>query len=950
MNILLENGSIRFVRSALLLMLVLSTLLLVFGPVSAVSVTGPMVITEPGTYQLDQDISAGDAGACIKILCSDVTIEGNGHTLEGSGGDSSCGVLVHGSGSLSNIKVQNLHLSDWYYGVYYWDASGTIQENTFSGNTYGVVLNPGGGSTVSGNTVTAGQYGMVFASSSAPITVTGNTVAQNALVGLYLYEASHLTITNNYLDCDQNVLTGDGVSGVVWSTPREDGTTITGGNVLGGNFWAAPNGKGFSQTMTDSDGDGICDRSYPIGSGMFDEFPLHASGGTSSTVHAGFSVSNTSGEAPFSVSFLDTSTGLPTQWFWLFGDGESATVQNPVHLYTEPGVYTVTLRVKNGAGEDYEVMNRLITVSGPLKKPAADFRATPETGKAPLTVQFVDISTGDPIEWAWDFGDGGVSSDQNPVHIYTDAGTYPVTLTVQNSAGQSMLLKRNLISVSAAVTAPVAAFRVSADEGTDPLTVQFTDLSTGDPTGWYWNFGDGETSHEQNPTHTYHGARTYTVSLQASNDGGSSVATREDMVTVSTAGDQPTPTATTTSPTGPLQAQFSVDHTSGSDPLTVRFTDLSSGSPTGWYWNFGDGEISQDQNPTHTYHGARTYTVSLQARTADDRVVITKEDMVIVTNAGSQPTVTPTVTVTASPAGPLQARFSVDHTSGQDPLTVQFTDLSSGSPTGWYWNFGDGETSQDQNPTHTYHGARAYTVSLQARTADDRAVVTKEDVVIVTSAGSQPTVAPTATATASPAGPLQAQFSVDRTSGSDPLTVRFTDLSSGSPTSWYWNFGDGETSQEQNPKHIYRGARSYTVSLQARTADDRAVVTKEDVVTVTGAGGRSIPTTAATPTASVTTTPTSTPAVGSLKARFSVDFTSGSDPLTVQFTDLSTGKPTGWYWNFGDGETSHEQNPVHTYHGARAYTVSLQARTADDRAVTTEEDVVIVTPPQCVRP
>ena len=833
MNNMLEKGPFRFVRIALILLLVLPALLLVFGSASAALVTGPIVITEPGIYQLEQDIPAGGARVCIEVLCSDVTIEGNGHTIGGSGGEYSCGVLVHGSGTLSNVRVQDLHISDWFYGVYFWEASGTIQENSLTGNTYGVVLNPGGGSTISGNTVTAGQYGMVLASSSTPVVVTGNTLAQNAIAGLYLYETSHLTITNNYLDCDQNVLTGGSISAVAWSTPRRSGTSIAGGKTLGGNFWAAPNGQGFSQTMTDTDQDGICDRSYPIEGGMFDESPLHVPGGEPSQVHAGFSVSETSGVAPFSIRFLDTSTGLPTQWFWLFGDGESATVQNPVHIYTEPGVFAVTLRAKNSAGEDFKVMNRLITVSGPPEKPAADFRSTPKTGKAPLSVQFVDTSTGNPNGWHWDFGDGAVSSDESPVHIYTAAGTYPVTLTVQNSAGQSVLLERDLITVSAAVSAPVADFRVSADEGTDPLSVRFTDLSTNDPSGWYWNFGDGETSREQNPAHTYRGARAYTVSMQARNDGGSSVATREDLVTVSRPRGQPTPTpsvtaippATTTPTAGPaagsLQAGFSVDHTSGQDPLTVRYTDLSTGHPTAWYWNFGDGETSHEQNPTHIYHGARAYTVSMQARTDSDRSVVTREDLVTVTRPGDQPAVQPDVQPTLTPtpapvAGQVQAQFRAAPPYGQNPLNVQFTDLSTGHPTAWYWNFGDGETSREQNPMHIYHGARTYTVSIRVWNVDKESVVTMEDIVMV----------------GIPAGWPMAICTAVPVSGIGPLSVRFTDVSTGNPTSWYWSFGDGAESMLQNPVHVYTRPGTYSVGFRAKNSRGSTVQELWNAITV----------------------------------------------------------------------------------------------------------------------
>jgi len=169
---------------------------------------------------------------------------------------------------------------------------------------------------------------------------------------------------------------------------------------------------------------------------------------------------------------------------------------------------------------------RLELVGSP---PAADFSGSPTSGTAPLTVNFTDQSTNSPTSWSWDFGDSGTSTAQNPSHEYTSAGDYTVSLTASNAVGSDTATKTDYISVT--VPAPVADFTGSPTSGTAPLTVDFTDQSTNSPTSWSWDFGDSSTSTAQNPSHEYTAAGTYTVSLTATNAGGSDTATKTDYIT-----------------------------------------------------------------------------------------------------------------------------------------------------------------------------------------------------------------------------------------------------------------------------------------------------------------------------------------------------------------------------------------------------------------------------------
>jgi PKD repeat protein len=171
---------------------------------------------------------------------------------------------------------------------------------------------------------------------------------------------------------------------------------------------------------------------------------------------ASFNGSPTSGTAPLSVAFTDTSTGPPTSWAWTFGDGGTSTAQSPSHTYSAQGTYSVSLHVTNSLGSNTLTKTNYISVAAP-QPPVANFSGSPTNGITPLTVNFADTSSGQPTSWAWTFGDGGTSNVQNPSHVYTVAGTYTVTLTATNIVGSNMLTKTNYITV----TPPPPDFTIS---------------------------------------------------------------------------------------------------------------------------------------------------------------------------------------------------------------------------------------------------------------------------------------------------------------------------------------------------------------------------------------------------------------------------------------------------------------------------------------------------------
>lgn len=417
---------------------------------------------------------------------------------------------------------------------------------------------------------------------------------------------------------------------------------------------------------------------------------------------AAFNASPTSGEAPLTVQFNDASmpgSNPITSWLWDFGDGQSSSEKNPQHTYSDSGSFDIRLTVSDGSLNHSKGLPNLINVGNQVvTAPSANFSAAPTSGEAPLTVTFSDQSTAgsSPItSWQWDFGDGNSSTAQNPQHTYADSGRYSISLTVSDGTLNHSQTLANLITVENQVAgAPVADFSANPTNGIAPLTVSFNDQSTPGTnpiTSWSWDFGDGSSSTAENPQHSYSDSGRYDVQLTVSDGTLSHSKFLANLITVEN--------QVVLAP----QANFSANPTNGDAPLTVNFSDQSTPGTnpiSAWFWDFGDGSISTEQNPQHTFTTAGNFTVSLTVSDGDLDHTYAPANLITVNNQNT--------------SGPT-ADFTVDRTSGEAPVRINFTSTSTAGNNpiiSWDWEFGDGRTSNDENPDHVYDLVGNYTVSL----------------------------------------------------------------------------------------------------------------------------------------------------------------------------------------------------------------------------------------------
>ncbi|MCC6727395.1 MAG: PKD domain-containing protein, partial [Saprospiraceae bacterium] len=629
---------------------------------------------------------------------------------------------------------------------------------------------------------------------------------------------------------------------------------------------------------------------------------------------------------PLTVSFTNTSS-FGTSYLWDFGDGNTSTASNPTHAYAIDGFYDVSLTVTNNCGTD--IINNTISV---FTAPFADFSASPTSGCPTLAVNFQDQSSPNTLTWTWSFPGGtpSTSSLQNPTVIYTNPGTYSVTLTASNPAGNDQEVRTAYITVG---STPTANFTFVVNGS----SVTFTNTSVNPPGSgtlvYAWDFGDGNSSTDASPTHVYSAGGTYTVSLTTTNLCGSNIKTQQVTIQL------------------PPVAGFTATPTSGCTPLSVQFTSTSQGAST-YSWTFPGGTPSSStaQNPTVVYNSVGSYDVSLTVTNASG------------SNSASQTNyITTNTTATAG------------FTSSVNGNTASFTN-SSTNATSYSWNFGDGSpASTETNPTHAYGNNGTYTVVLSATNACGT-VTSSQTVSIVT--------APSAAFTGTP------------TSGCGPLTVQFTNQSSSNATSWSWSFPGGtpSSSTEQNPTVVYNTAGTYTVSLTATNSAGSNTATQTNYITVnttaTAAftssvngntasftngssnatsyswnfGDGSPASTEANPThtyannGTYTVVLSATNACGTVTSSQTVSIvtapaaaftgtpTSGCGPLTVQFTNQSSSNATSWSWSFPGGtpSSSTEQNPTVVYNTAGTYTVSLTATNSAGSNTATQTNYITV--------
>ena len=708
------------------------------------------------------------------------------------------------------------------------------------------------------------------------------------------------------------------------------------------------------------------------------------------------------GCAPLTHSFSATINSVDpvTSYLWNFGDNTTSTSSNPIHTFAV-GIYTIRLIITTAGG-----CTDTITVPAGISagiKPVANFSANPTVACAKTPINFTDLSTGGITRWLWSFGDGTTSANVNPTHQYQDTGYFDVRLVVWNNGCPDTIKFLHYIYIKP----PIANF-ISSFTCANPKQRIFTDQSIG-ADEWHWDFGDGITSILQNPTHTYADSGIYTITLRVLN--------------YSTGCDNMT--------TKIIKIINEKAHFSASDTILCRyhstqFTAMGNNSTNiiSFQWNFGDGLIGTGAQVLHTYILAGKYNVQLiitdlygckdtllkplyirvdgpTARFAPAVPGGCLQNAIIFNDSsisdglhpitkwiwkygdGTMDTLTsPPFQHTYSSPGAYTVSLRIFDSNGcldssqfataviiskpvanfNSPDTlicpnkpVTFTNLSTGPSLSYTWNFGDGTTSTAINPTHSYFADGTYSVKL--RITDlygcTDSILKSNYIKIVTP---------------------HANFSMsDSVTTCAPLIVNFTNTSI-NYLSVLWDFGDGTTTQVNNPSHFYsypgiyqvrliitlqgnctdmkekqiivrgpRGTFTYgpvvgckplQIQMRASTMDrlsfiwdfnDGTTLTTTDSIVshiytregnyipkmiLVDAGGCQVPITG----------PDTIKVIG-VKARFHYIPQIFCDSGHLTFTDSSFSNEgiASYAWDFGDGGTSLMQNPIHYYSSSGQY-------------------------------
>lgn len=426
-------------------------------------------------------------------------------------------------------------------------------------------------------------------------------------------------------------------------------------------------------------------------------------------------------------------------------------------------------------------------------KPQAHFRAEETSLATGTSVQFIDLSSYLPTNWSWEFPGGtpNTSSLQNPEVLYSTAGTYDVTLIVKNETGADTLTLQDYLTV---LDSPKPEVRFSANKYviSTSESIQFNDLSTHQPTRWSWEFTGGSptTSSETNPKVTYPTPGVYSVTLTVSNENGTTTETYKDIIRVVPA----------TKPVADLYARV----TTIRPGETITFTDASANGPSTWEWVFEGGVPSQSQSPIQqvAFPEAGLFSISLK----------------VSNSAGADSVVKTAYIQVAAPSIP-EAQFQASDTIVLAGSTVDFRDLSQGSPTAWKWTFEGGTPTQSstQNPRVIFKNPGEFFVNLIASNEFGLGEEKKDRYIVVI-----PRIIPFT------------RFSASAIEIQPGDTVKFRDETQYAPHQWEWSIPGAipETSTKQNPSFVFPKDGLYSVTLRAVNIVGERTTVKVDYITV----------------------------------------------------------------------------------------------------------------------
>ncbi|TWI77511.1 PKD repeat protein [Lacibacter cauensis] len=565
----------------------------------------------------------------------------------------------------------------------------------------------------------------------------------------------------------------------------------------------------------------------------------------------------------YTVSFTDTSKlkgNFSPDVMWDFGDGATSTLQNPVHTYTSTGKFKVLLRIGNNATcGGFDTISKIISIEA---KPIANFNHSTLCNSSPI--QFTDISTistGTISHWFWDFGDKSTSTQKNPVKTYSIAGNYTVKFVTVSGTGCVSDTVYRTIAVS---SKPINSFTVS-DTCISNIT-RFTgtsDVTNGNITGQWWDFGDSSVSNISNPFHTYTVPGNYRIRFVTMANTGCASDTLSRFISI---GSKPLAAIASDEQCGNKQVNFNSQSSNQNQPLT------------GWHWSFGDTNTGIQENISHTYNAFDDYQVKL----------------VVVSSFGCvSDTARKVIQVNAKPTANPQ------YIDGCLGAPIEFTDnssIESGFINQRHWILGDGTTSQQKLFTKTFQTAGDLEIKL-AVTSDRNCV--SDTVTRQINIESKPI----------------ANFSIADGCVSDQLQIiNQSNIGTGTIIKHFWDFGDNSTATVAQPIYRYGAGGNYSVRYMTESKNGCKSDTVKNTVLI--------------------------------ETKPVVDFSFGStcagkEVIFQNISNNQAGTIIAWQWNFGNGENSGLYQPTVTYVQHGIYPVSLTARTYNGCSATLSKSITI---------
>ncbi len=568
------------------------------------------------------------------------------------------------------------------------------------------------------------------------------------------------------------------------------------------------------------------------------------------------------------TTFTNNSSGIITDYYWTYGDGNVYNGKDSSHVYEDPGIYNVCLSVKNSSTDNFtESCKELKVGTLPCNlKAAYSYFVDPAAKK----VSFTNKSSGTVHSYNWNFGNGKSSSSANPAHQYNDPGYYLVSLSIRDTVAGCNDFHAELIQVGQAECKSL--FRYSVDPAT--LTVSLVDLSLGNIQDYFWTFDDGSTSTQSDPVHQYTEAGLYEISLTITDTTGTCMDYYSSQVQVGYVD---------------CSADFTVFIDSSAN--TAYFSSQSLGRLINYYWIFGDGKMSTDKDPVHKFSVPGYHKVSLNTYNELSGCMDYNEKIILIGSQG------------------IDCEADFIYRTDESTHTVTFADKSLGEGLSWFWNFGDNEspspTSTLQDPQHQFLDGGIFNVCLT----------------VYSSSGIQNTSCKQVFAGAPAAGNCMAQFIY--TVDDADHRVNFKDKSFGEPDSWQWEFGDEDSSDLQDPVHIYNQAGYYTSHLRIENQSAGCFSNAFAMVSVASEGGL----------------------IAGFGYTYDSIISTKAESYPVDYVGVSLGDASKYKWSFGDGRyDSTTTTPTHVYSNPGIYEVCLTIY--DEVAKTENTSCSFVTVPQ----